>query len=210
MHPYSVNIENKRSKVFWIIAVSSIGLFFILEQIGLIDVIKEIINFIPLLKYLTRYSVLTLTITPFLLFKLLYNLMNKKLWRMKYLNKWLGIPDISGRYEGTLYSSYNGGTERKMELEVKQTFSEIKFTSVFEKSSSDSSMAAMMNFDGKQVVFIFGYASDSMDIKVESNSHKGMNRLKFNLGENIVVGDYFTDRGSRPNKGNMTLKKITE
>lgn len=49
---------------------------------------------------------------------MLYTLFEKMLWEIPLVIKWTGVPDISGKYIGILYSSYQGGKQLPIELTI--------------------------------------------------------------------------------------------
>ena len=211
MHPYSlINNEKSRIRTTWILCILTLCVFNFLESKGLINFIQELEKSIDLLSFLSKYGVVTLIITPLLIFQLLYTLFEKMLWKIPLVMKWTGVPDISGKYMGILYSSYQGGKQLPIELTIEQNFSKIEFISTFTEtnSKSNSKMGALMKCDEHRVEFIFAYANESKDFNIESQAHEGMNTLYFDLNKGSIEGKYFTNRGIIPNKGTMELEKV--
>lgn len=68
------------------------------------------------------------------------------LWKVKWINKFLGIPNLNGVWKGMAKSSFDESKEYSMELTVKQTWSKISFVSEFldTNSKSQSNSAAFL------------------------------------------------------------------
>lgn len=217
MHPYSVN-NGKKIKIMVpvFLAILTSLVYSIFQALGLIDILQSVENSIKWLSPLIDWGFLTVVITPMTIFGVFYFLFNKYIWKWKVVNKFLEVPNINGQYEGLLKSTYiDKKTDKcvepiRMTLKVNQTFDGIKFFSNFPDtpSSSASNIGGLISFEDGVAEFIFAYSNKSRDITIENDRHDGMNILRFNIVEGSVQGEYFNNRGKKPNKGTMELKKI--
>lgn len=146
-------------------------------------------------KYINPLSTLGL-ITLTLLF------INKVGWKW-YVFKWLvDIPNLNGRYEGTLISSYRG--ERKdCVLEIKQTASSIHIFAYFgsvqtnDKTSKSVSVSEQIVLEKNglyKLFYIFSNESDTLQIQL--NNHEGTSKLYYYPDVKRMEGDYYNQRGN--------------
>jgi hypothetical protein len=217
VHSYSVDNGKKiKSTVPVLLVILTSLLYSLFQSIGVIDILQSFENSISWLSPLIDWGFISVVITPITIFGVFYFLFNKYIWKWKIVNKFLGVPNVNGKYEGLLQSTYlNESTGIRVEpiqmiLEVNQTFDSIKFTSFFPNtpSSSSSNMGGLISVEDGTAEFVFAYSNKSRDISIENDRHDGMNILRFNLGDGSVEGEYFNNRGKKPNKGTMDLEKI--
>lgn len=217
MHSYSVDNGKKiKITVPVLLVILTSLLYSLFQSIGLIDILQSFENSISWLSPLIDWGFISVVITPITIFGIFYFLFNKYIWKWKIVNKFLGVPNVNGKYEGLLQSTYlNESTGIRVEpiqmiLEVNQTFDSIKFTSFFPNtpSSSSSNMGGLISVEDEVAEFVFAYSNKSRDISIENDRHEGMNILKFNLTDGSIEGEYFNNRGKKPNKGTMNLEKI--
>lgn len=67
-----------------------------------------------------------------------YILFGNVLWKVKWINKFLEIPNLNGVWKGKAKSSFDESKEYSMKLTVKQTRSKISFVSKFLDTNSKS------------------------------------------------------------------------
>lgn len=206
MHFYSVNSKIRSSVNFFLIIMSAL-IFFVFEEVGLIKLLINIESGSPVISELSRFSLFSIACTPVLIYKTLFCIFNKYFWKISFIKRMTGVPDLNGRYKGKLISTFNK-KEIDMELCISQTFTQISFTSIFDNSISNSSLARILRDEESIACFDFIYDSDSNDIDVETGHHTGVNTLNFNKKNKKLSGRYFNDRGYQPNKGRIELKKI--
>lgn len=207
MHSYSVDSKIRSSIKLYTLILSAL-IFFILEEVGLIELLINVQDTYPVLSELSRFSLFSIAFTPILIYKTLFFLFDKYLWKLSCINKWIGIPNLNGSYKGILISSFNKEKQIEMELCISQTFTHISFVSTFGDSSSNSSLARILRDNDLITCLDFIYENQSDDFNVESGHHTGVNQLTFNKKERTLSGRYFNDRGTKPNKGRIKLKKI--
>lgn len=217
MHPYSINNKKKIKIMVPVLLVILTSLVYsVFQSLGLIDILQSFENSMGCFSPLIDWGFITVVITPMTIFGGLYFLFNKYIWQWKVVNKFLEVPNINGQYEGLLKSTYvDKKTGKCVEpiriiLKVTQTFDEIKFLSNFPDapSSSVSNIGGLVSFEDEIAEFIFAYSNKSRNKTIENDRHDGMNILRFDIVDGTVQGEYFNDRGEKPNKGTMELKKI--
>lgn len=219
MHPYSIDLK-KRTRIWTIVllVLLTAGTYTFFERrTCLISLLTNLEAKLDSIIPLVSWGYISIVLTPGIIFGIYYYLFENFIWKWRYINKLIGIPNINGKYKGTLESSFRieGSNEKtppmKMILTVKQNFDKIKFTCEFPDtpSASESSMGALMLFEDNMAKFIFAYTNQSTDIFIENDQHNGMNTLIFDLSNGSVRGTYFNGRGKKPNKGKMTLDKIS-
>ena len=207
MHPYSVDSKIRSSINFYSIVLSAV-IFLILEETGVIENLINIQDTYPVISELSRFSLVSIAFTPFAIYKTLFLLFDKWLWKWSFISKWTGIPNLNGSYKGILISSYDKEKQIDMELCISQTFTHISFVSTFGDSSSNSSLARILRDNDLITCLDFIYENQSDDFNVESGHHTGVNQLTFNKKKNTLSGRYFNDRGTQPNKGRIKLQRI--
>lgn len=144
----------------------------------------------------------TISILTFLLF-----LINQYLWKFKLL-KWLvNIPNINGRYEGELVSTYidtstNLPTRKKCVIEVYQTASKIKIHSYYgdinthQQTSQANSISEEIIEQSNglfEVYYIFSNAANTLETQL--NNHIGTCSLKYFPDVKLLEGEYYNQRG---------------
>ncbi|WFB96755.1 hypothetical protein PDI73_04250 [Lactococcus lactis] len=217
MHPYSKGGMRKKNILLIVLLVILVSIIYsFLQKIGIIQFLEIIEKNVDIFSPLIKWGFISIVLTPIVIFWIIYELFNRYMWKCKLLNKLIGLPNINGKYEGILQSSFKDRTTGEpipaipAILEVVQTYDEIKFCISFPEtnSSSRSNMGGLISFEGNIAEFAFTYRNNSRDFEIESTSHDGMNILRFNLDNGMVQGEYFNNRGVVPNKGYMDLNKI--
>ena len=207
MHPYSVNSNIRASVKRYSIVLSAL-IFLILEKQGAIESIINLQDSSQVISELSRFSLVSIAITPIAIYKILFLLFDKWIWKWPIISKWTGIPNLNGSYKGILISSFDKEKQIDMELCISQTFTHISFVSTFGDSSSNSSLARIIRDNDLITCLDFIYENQSDDFNVESGHHTGVNQLTFNKKKNTLSGRYFNDRGTQPNKGRIKLQRI--
>lgn len=142
---------------------------------------------------------------------ILWYLFDRYLWKCKIFQMYHHVPNIEGLWDGELMSCYDQSTKHKMQLEVKQTWSHIHFTANFEKSSSESNIAAILSNDTGDPIIYFGFQNHSRDRSAHQQIYDGYNRIE--LKNNTMYGSYSNNRQSNKatksdgNCGSFTLTK---
>ncbi|WP_419776789.1 hypothetical protein [Malaciobacter marinus] len=186
-------------------AFSIIGLaFFVYAVLFLITQNLESIDFH---KALTHIST-TITINI-----LLWVIFIKWAWKLKIFYPWLvQVPDLSGKWEGTLKSNWDGTPQEaiKTEVAISQSFLHIQ---VIIKTGESRSYSIGTSFDideerGYQQLFYSYLNTPKASVRNRSEIHYGTTLLNFEgFNVNTLEGEYWT---SRKTTGEIELKKIKE
>ena len=218
MHPYTIGGSKTKIRLKVIIVLITISIVLsIIMNIGinklndsfptLFEGINNIFNHFFFFGFSFGY------ISMFLVFNVIYYLFNKYIWKFDLVNKFLGIPDFSGTWEGELHSSYNASQTFNVKMIIKQTWNEIQIISEFSDSRSGSDMA-FIDPDSKHGVMLkFTYANTSYDPSVGQSEHRGQNELYLGNCNSINIygimeGTYFNNRGQSGNKGSMKMRRV--
>lgn len=119
-----------------------------------------------------------------------------QLWRIPLINKFLGVPDLNGSWEGVLESSFKeNGVNKKvdMKLEIEQSWNRIKCTSTFPASKSYSDLVCLDSEGSQGTMLKFTYTNHSEDLASGLTQFAGYNELRLN-DANTLTGTYFTKR----------------
>lgn len=216
MHSYSID-RDLRSKVIIYIFILSMLISLILNNF-FSGVITNIVYLLHKSKIKNTIEFLEwLEITPnFLGIPFWYAIVSiaydKWFWKLKFIRHWHGIPNLNGKWSGTLSSAFNDKSI-PMEMEIEQTWSKISFKSIFPKtdSSSCSNVAAIYvdGYNGTEIYF--GFKNESYNVKEKMQSYNGYNVLKL-IEQNKIKARYFNER-ENPNPdikgGNKGTFEIT-
>lgn len=157
-----------------------------------------------LLPFLTEYNIEFLRapgnaslIASFLL------LYDKVLWRKPLFKSLVTVPDIRGRYKGSVKYTFDGEPdETKCFVEISQTSSRIKVHSYFKnknlpQTKSKSLVESVEEEDGFFNIYLYYFNSGSKE-NADLDCHEGANMLKFipkhNEEQQKLIGHYFTNR----------------
>lgn len=132
-----------------------------------------------------------------------WTLYGKFLWSLP-LMRLLGIvevPDLRGRWEGTLVSSFNQ-EQILCAFEIEQSAHHILVWAYFERSTSSPIAANFVTVNHRQYLH-FTYDNDTGALSTDGmHDHKGTMSLEFHNGE--LRGSYFNARG---NHGDVVLER---
>lgn len=135
-------------------------------------------------------------------------------WKISYFKWLIDIPDLNGRYKGTLISSYrdenNIPEEMECVIEIKQSASYIHIFGYFgsKTSNSNSSISHSVSEQlvrGNDGLFLIYYifTNESDALKVQLSNHLGTGFLKFHPDNKTLGGNYYNQRG---NTGNIKVE----
>lgn len=138
------------------------------------------------------------------------------LWKCSVFKMWHKIPDLNGKWKGSLTTSYDGRTI-PMNLEIKQTWNEISFHSIFEKTDSESfsNVAAIYIAGNRGTEISFAFRNDSYNVSDGTPSYDGYNILQL-VDEDTIKARYFNNRNNPDpkckggNKGVFEVKRVSK
>ncbi len=144
-------------------------------------------------------------------------LINEWLWKFSIFNWLINIPNLNGRYEGILTSSFidtstHKETEKRCVLEIKQSGSEIKIYSYFGNIESDIQTSQAFSVseeiikNANEIFELFYIFTNNPNSLVEQlHNHSGTCALKYLPDIKTLEGDYYNQRGF---KGNIKVSFI--
>lgn len=115
-------------------------------------------------------------------------------WKWEILMRIHGIPNLNGTWNGQLKSSFSN-VPIEMEMEIKQTWSNIWFHSRFPatNSESNSNNAAICTESNRGLSVYFGFQNESSDINSGMQTYDGYNILSL-ADNNTISAKYFNNR----------------
>lgn len=121
-------------------------------------------------------------------------LFNKFMWKWKIVNCFIKHPVLHKKYKGSLMFTWNDQMgERPVEMDIEQTFLNIRVDFKTNESSSDSINAAIEYIGDKPYLLYLYMNTPDPNLRDVSPIHYG--HAKFDLkNTDSLVGDYFTDR----------------
>jgi len=131
-------------------------------------------------------------------------LYNRVLWKYPVLNWLVKVPNMSGRYEGTITYQWDGRLQNKQcAIEVVQTASKIKMCSYFNNEHDQKTVSKSLvedirqEEDGHFAIHLF-YLNEGSKKDGVLDCHEGANKLRYLPGKKRqkakLSGHYFTNR----------------
>lgn len=213
MHTYSVDSKERVKVIVILVALSyffAIGINYFLQWVmnGIckIRIIDNIISQIELMGIDIKQ------ITVLVVFWGLYEVFDKKCWKMKIFQKTcVNIPNLNGEWKGTYHSDYKGGKDGDAKLEIKQTWTKISIVSHHKESDSYSRVASILLDTNKGINIVFQYENITNEKSSKTMyNHRGYSDLIYvkKRGKEILKGDYTGDQINRKAAGYVTYTKI--
>ncbi|MCR9225652.1 MAG: hypothetical protein NXH70_16405 [Hyphomonas sp.] len=202
-HEYSV-IGHRRAKIAMVQAFLA-GAIAGLLSLAATALINQLIE----LKWVGSMSVIYWPITGGAVFAILFALFEAVVWRNKWINWLVGIPDLSGRWRVS-GQSFNEHNEPKFdwvgEITITQSYEKLKVYLKTETSSSSSVTAAIVPEGDDGFRLIYSYQNSPRPGNPELQRHLGHCELLFDKSLTTAEGDYFNNF-SRMTHGTMKLKR---
>lgn len=143
---------------------------------------------------------------------IIFLLINKYLWKYSFMKWLIDIPNLNGRYEGELISSYRddlgNNIKKRCIIEIKQTASKIKIFSYYSDLNSDKQTSCSYSVLEEIIsrddnVFKLYYVYDNKaEILNELSDHSGTCILQYYSNEKKLEGEYYN---ARAYKGNIKV-----
>lgn len=200
MHPYSTDSNERKWIIFSLLLVSVILSYGFIKLWDLIYSIGLLGQFYFVINPYIDFSVV-------LIFEMLYYSFNKWFWKIPHM-LFVEVPNLNGKWKGTLISSYGGGTTVKTEMTINQTWQNIELRLKTDKSSSKTISASFITKNHKSIELIYHYESDPNPVGIDT-MHKfdGTGKVTFAEDMKSFTGTYYTGRDSM-NHGSIEFKKI--
>lgn len=219
MHAYSID-KKLRTKV-------AVGIFMLSMIVSLLlkqycaDTLEQIVIFLEKSEIKSLVELVEwFEVNPNILgisfwYAVISGLYDKWFWKCSLIKKWHEIPDLNGEWEGSLTTSYDGSTI-PMKLEINQTWSEISFHSIYEKTGSESfsNVAAIYVAGNRGTEISFAFRNDSYNVQDGTPSYDGYNILQL-TNDGSIKARYFNNRPNPDprckggNKGTFQVKRIS-
>ena len=217
MHVYSIDKDIRR-KVIVVIFCISIFISIIMKYLLRVpsEWMGECIRNVELLEILFQTGNILDAFFDIIsapaIYTILYWWFDKKLWKTKYINKVLEIPNLNGEWSGKAKSSFGDNNEYTMNLSIKQTWSKISFIASFPdtNSKSESNCASFFIESNGDKKIGFGFVNRSREVNAQQ--YDGYNVLELD-SENEMAGRYFNNRDNSlfgivgGNKGQFKLTR---
>lgn len=142
-------------------------------------------------------------------------MLNNYLWKWLPIRKLFGIPNIDGRYEGELVSSFTETKEQngtyKTVIEIKQTLTKITVCLYTERSCSYSLTANLCknNNGNYELVYIYQNKTSAMGDDSDMRDHNGTAILGIFEDGNKLDGNYFNNPRERGRYGKIKVTKTS-
>ena len=141
-------------------------------------------------------------------------LLNEFFWKYIFFKWLIDVPNLKGRYEGTLESSYldprtNAYTRKKCVIEIVQNASKITIYSYYaDEDGTETSMSESIseeiikkNNGFYDLYYIFTNKPDTLNEGL--SNHSGTCKLTFYPEDKELIGEYYNDE---KRKGNISVK----
>ena len=199
-----MNFKNYKTKNLVIfVIVLSIGFSLLSEKID--KILPTDTTFKEIWKYIDLFSTLSL------LFLTLW-FIDEIGWKWKVFNWLVDIPNLNGRYVGTLESSFQtNGTDtiKDCVIEIRQSASILRIKSYYgdpgtnNQTSVGHSRSEIIEKDDNDHFLISHFFAGVPDpLQKELKKHDGASHMKYYPDKKTLDGEYFNDR---PNKGNIKV-----
>ena len=173
----------------------------------LVTLIVDVAHRFDLLQGTTGIIIFPLnTLTFFLLGHLAFD---HWIWRRRFIQKFLGVPDLNGRWrcDGQTKDS-EGNTQYTWtaEVTITQTWEKICIHLQTTQSASTSKAASLIKVPGRGYLLMYSYRNDPRIGEADLHSHMGYCELELNETLDTAEGDYFNNKG-RITFGRMKLTR---
>ena len=146
---------------------------------------------------------ITLSLVELLIFK-------KYLWKVKIVQKFTGIENIQGEWNGILHSSYDDKDHIIEKVIIKQSFDKYKVVLETKESTSLSEINKIRvnEFDRNEIQYLYKNIAP-VTLRKKNPMHFGVAKLE--LKNNELIGTYWTDREIEDGKNTRgTIKFINQ
>ena len=137
---------------------------------------------------------------------------NKWIWRRKFVQALLGVPDLNGEWECQGLTKDGEGNvtyEWQATVTIAQTWEKIRVYLNTGQSSSRSKSASLVKEPGRGYVLMYSYQNEPRIGEPELRAHVGYCELQLSEDLTVAEGDYFNNKG-RITFGRMKLVRKEE
>lgn len=133
-----------------------------------------------------------------------YNLFDRYIWKLAFINVFVGVPNLNGTWKGTLISDFDGEGKGKEAakhhcmLVINQTYSKVKVRFFTNESRSYSfSEEINLNNEAQTKRLSYSYTNEASTLlRYKSPNHRGTVVLDL-INDNKLSGYYYTDRNTK-------------
>lgn len=204
-HEYSVLGGINRARVGQVIGGLAAGI-----SSGLVALLLTVVNVAEALGFGGYVpAVLLPPIGAGVVFTVLYWFFDRHAWKLSWLAKPLGVPNLSGdwRVEGqTLDREKSPSYAWEGEITIIQSWDRIRVRLKTAQSGSNSITAALVRDEADGFRLFYSYRNDPRADQFELNSHRGSAEITFNHNLTEGEGEYFNGLG-RFTFGTMKLTR---
>ncbi|MCI8487679.1 MAG: hypothetical protein HFE36_03100 [Clostridia bacterium] len=131
-------------------------------------------------------------------------LFNRYLWKIKFFQKVLGVPNLVGKY--VIEGKNNNGIEYSGTLHINQTFSKISVKGIFANSQSNN-IETYLSFDNDEIVLHYHYINEPKQKTGTMGIHYGFAEIILTKDLQDGNGKYFNDE-FRETSGHWQISKM--
>ena len=133
-------------------------------------------------------------------------LYDRYLWKYRFLNKLINVPNLNGRYVGCIEYEWNGTSEEMVcAVEIIQSASSIQIQTYFKSEKHENtysqSLVEDIRYEKEHYSIYFFYFNAGTTINSHLDCHYGANFLRVILNEEgspkKLTGNYFTNRSTQ-------------
>lgn len=188
MHTYSMRDCCRERYIFYIA----------LAALAVLAIFKQAAGFVGVAVSITAFSV----------FGGLYFTFDRWVWKLDWIGKLFGVPDLSGTWEVTGHTDGADRIERDWTatLVIEQTWSHIAISIETDGSRSRSTMASIERDPGHGYRLIYGYQNSRKDVERELQSHTGTCEAVISADLQTAEATYFNDH-QRRTVGTMSWRR---
>ncbi len=128
-------------------------------------------------------------------------------WKWRIIKLLIDLPDLNGRYKGTLKSSFKdeqgNNIQKDCVIEIKQSASNICICAYYsdtgthnETSQSHSVSEQLVKEPNGLFSLYYIFTNDASTLETELNNHHGTAHLKYFPDIKILEGEYYNKRGN--------------
>ena len=202
MHDYSID-KHPKGKITFFLAYGAIALAPLLNK--WIGYAAKALGLSGILG-----SALVTAVPVFTLFLGLYYLFNEYLWRVRFLRRFLLVPDLNGTWacvgKTTIKNSQPAGWEWSGTITITQSWSKIMLHLKTQSSTSKSTAASIQHDPGVGYRLLYQYENVPSADQPELARHSGSVEMVITESCNSADGHYFTDQ-HRSTVGTISWRK---
>lgn len=198
MHDYSMDRHPKEKILFWLAFAAIMATPYINAA------------FTGLEDYLGGYALPITGLSVFIVFRTLFWVFDRHLWKYKFIRKVLLMPDLNGRWVCEGRTDIKNGSDTNYEwvgeINITQSWSKIIIRLKTKNSESLSTAASIRRIDSSGFRVLYVYENDPKKVEGGLTKHDGTADVTFNFDCEKAEGNYYTDE-HRGTVGALKLRR---